>query len=118
MMIRIGSADYNDMPGTNPTYKKFDSLRYSIVGSAVYTVASGQATAWNFTVLVSASASGLGAGVSAGGLDTLRSSFALPTSVVIVTNEAVTATAYFRDLKIRQQLNPTMYLYDVGLVRA
>lgn len=118
MPIRIGSANYNNLPGQSPILKKFDSLKYSIVGSAVYNVVSGQATAWSYSLVVSASASALGGGVSAGGIDTLRASFAIPSSVVIVTDEAVTATAYFRDLRQREQENPTTYLMDVSFVRA
>jgi hypothetical protein len=118
MSIRIGSADYNQDTGPYPEIKKFDSLAYSIVGSAVYTTVSGQATAWNYSLVVSASASALGGGISAGGLDSLRSSFSIPSAVTIVTDEAVTATAFFRTLKIKTRLNPTYYVVDVGLTKA
>lgn len=118
MPIMIGSASYNQDTGPYPDAKKFDSLAYSIVGSAVYTVVSGQVTGWNYSLVVSASASALGAGISAGGLDSLRTTFAIPSAVTIVTDEAVTATAFFRTLKIKTRLNPTMYVVDVGLTKA
>lgn len=118
MTIRIDSANYSNQAGTYPTFKKFDALRYSVVGSAVYTVVSGQATSWRYSLVVSASASALGGGVSAGGLDSLRTSFAKPTALTIVTDEAVTATAFFRELATRRILNPTMYEVDVLFTKA
>jgi hypothetical protein len=117
--LRIGSADYNAEMGVNVSHRKFDSLAFSVVGSAVYTVASAEPTAWSYSVLVSSSATGWsGSGVSAGGVDTLRSSFAIPSAVVIVTEEAQTATAYFRSLKPKERLNPTMWLFDVSFDKA
>ncbi len=118
MPIRIDSADYNNIAGTYPTLHKFDSLNYSVVGSATYVTVSGQVTAWSYPLVISASGSALGAGVSAGGMDTLRASFSRPTALTIVTDEAVTATAYFRNLKVTERLNPTMYQVEVEFVRA
>ena len=117
-MIRIQSATYFSLPGTNPEYKKFDSLKYSVTESAVYTTVSGQVTAWAYTVVVGLSATATATGISAGGLDSLRASFAIPSALQIVTDEAVTATAYFRSLKTRQILNPTTWQMDVGFTKA
>lgn len=118
MPIRIQSAIYQNLPGQNPTFQKFDTYKHSIVGSAVYMVAGGQCTGWNWTLLVSSSASALGGGLSAGGLDTLRASFALPTAIQIVTDEAITAMAYFRSLKTQRQLNPTIWEIEVSFEEA
>jgi hypothetical protein len=117
MSIRIGSADYDNLPGPVST-RKFDSLRYTIAGSADYIVASAIASAWKWNLLVSASATGwAGSGNSAGGLDSLRGSFGSATAVVIVSDEAVTATAAFQKLTPSKQLNPTMYEYAVEFTR-
>lgn len=118
MPIQIESAIYNNEAGQYPDFKKFDSLQYSIVGSAVYNVVSGQATAWKYSLVVSASASALGGGVSAGGIDSLRTSFSKPTGLYFVSDEALTATAYLRSVSVRKILNPTMYEVDVTLVRS
>jgi hypothetical protein len=115
-MIRIGSANYDNLPNL-VSQTKFDTLRYTLVGSADYTVAPVIASAWKWTLSISASGSGIGGGVSAGGLDTLRASFALFAPVTIVTDEAVTATAVFNKLTIAKQLNPTWYEYSVELTR-
>ena len=105
-MIRIDGTDYQQDTGPYPNSKKFDSLSYSIVGSAVYSVVSGQATSWNYSLLVNSAE-----------LSALRQVYAQPTAISLVTDEAVTATAYFRELKTRQILNPVQFLVDVTLVK-
>ncbi len=121
MPIRIESANYNDLPAPGWVPTKFQTLRYTISGQADYTMGATIATAWRYTLVVSASASALGGGVSAGGLDSLRTSYGKTASganqIQFVTNEALTASAYFTGLQIRAQLNPTMYVVEVGLAR-
>lgn len=116
-MIRIESANYDNLLAPNPEYTKFQSLRYTIAASADYLGCSALATAWQYTLLVSASASALGGGVSAGGVNSLRVSFAKPTAIVFVTNEAVTATGWFTNMRTLSQENPTMYLMQVNFTR-
>lgn len=121
MPIRIQSAIYNNLPGNSPALTKFQSERWTVSGLLDYTVGLAIATAWSYRLVVSASASALGGGVSAGGVNTLRASFALVSTtgnvnqLQIVTDEAVTATAYMKALQLEQQLSPTMYLYRVDL---
>lgn len=98
-------------------------MRYNVSAQLDYTVGLAIATAWQYRVLVSASASAWGGGTTAGGVDTLRASFGKVSTtgnanqLQIVTDEAVTATAVFTELKVASQLNPTMYLYDISLTK-
>ena len=117
-MIQLGSAQYNNIQAPNLKYIKFNTLRYTIAGSADYVVMSGTMTSWRFDVLVSASASALGAGISAGGLDSLRQAYASATAIPFVSDEAVTATALFHKMEIRERLNPTKYICGIELARA
>ncbi len=120
-MIQIQSAQYNDSTQFQDLIK-FQALRYTLAGSADYTNAAFLATAWRYHLVVSASASALGAGISAGGLDSLRTSFAITAvsanMLTFVSDEAVTASAYLTEMKISRRLNPTMYEVDVKLARA
>lgn len=119
MPIRIESAIYQNLPGNSPFLNKFQNIRWTVSGQVDYTVATVIATGWSWRVLVSASASALGGGVSAGGVNSLRTSFAKtnPTGsanqLQIVTDEAVTATGLFVGMQIEQQLNPTMFIYRI-----
>lgn len=122
MPIRIQSAIYNNLPPTH-TPNKFLNLRYTVSGQADVTMGLTVATAWQWRIVVSASASALGGGVSAGGLDSLETSFGLVSTtgsvnqLQIVTERAVTATAWFMGMQIEQQLNPTQYLYRVSFAK-
>lgn len=117
-MIRLDSANYVSFPAQNPEYKKAQQVRYTIAGSADYTVGTVVNTAFKYTLLVSASASALGGGVSAGGLDSLRVSFNKTTALTFVTDEALTATGWLTVCRPQEQLNPTNYLMSIELVRA
>ena len=116
-MPLIESSLYNDVMSPTWEPKKFDQLRYTIVGSADYTVLPVVNTAWNYTLVVSASASAIGGGLSAGGLNSLRTTFAKTTAVRIVTDEALTATAWMRSMRIVEKLNPTYYVVSVNFAR-
>lgn len=120
MPIRIESAIYNNLPTTfAPT--KFETLRYTVSGQADFTVGLVLASAWQWRVVVSASASALGGGVSAGGVDSLRASFAKVSTtgnanqLQFVNEEGATATGYMTLMQVEQQLNPTVYLYRLGM---
>lgn len=118
MPIRIDSADYDNLNAQTPDQIKFQGMRYTIAGSADYVALSALNTAWSYSIVVSASASAKGGGISAGGLDTLRASYAKTTALTFVTDEAVTATGYLLDMRRQNQLNPTMFQYNIRLVRA
>jgi hypothetical protein len=118
MTLRIDSSNYDNITEPDINLSKFQSLRYSLAGSADYVALTGLVTAWKYTVVVSASAWALGGGVSAGGVDSLRASFAKATALTFVSNEAVTATAWFTQCTPQQQLNPTNYIYQLALVKA
>lgn len=123
MPIRIQSAIYQNLPGNSPFLNKFQSERWTVSGQLDYTVGLAIATAWSYRVVVSASASALGGGVSAGGVNTLEASYANVSTtgnanqIQIVTDRAVTATAYMKNLQLEQQLNPTQYIYRIDLIR-
>jgi hypothetical protein len=118
MNLRIDSADYNVFQRKTPTYVKLQTQRYTIAGSADYVAIGVVNTAWQYTVVVSASASALGGGVSAGGLDSLRTSFSKTTALTMVSDDAVTATAWFTKLATQEQVNPTWFVMNLELVRA
>lgn len=122
MPIRIESAIYNNLPPTNAP-RKFQDVRYTLSGTLDYTVGLALASAWSYQLVVSASASALGGGVSAGGVDTLEASFGKVSTtgnanqIQLVTDRAVTATVVFTGMQVEQQLNPTEYIYRVGLLK-